>query len=89
MKKCQSFVSENFQFLDVNFSIYLNRSVFVMTCTLPDSISQLNRTSLLQLHIEWAIINQTCLSTTQYWLSFFSFFMVTYLNFKTILEPIT
>ena len=31
MKKYQSFVlSENFQFLDVKFSIYLNRRVFVM-----------------------------------------------------------
>ena len=28
-KKYQSFVSENFQFLLVNFSVYLNRRVFV------------------------------------------------------------
>ena len=32
MKKYQSFLSENFQFLEVKFSIYLNRLVFVMTC---------------------------------------------------------
>ena len=29
-KKYQSFLSENFQFLEVKFSIYLNRRVFVM-----------------------------------------------------------
>ena len=29
MKKYQSFLSENFQCLVVNFSIYLNRRVFV------------------------------------------------------------
>ena len=29
-KKYQSFLSENFQFLEVKFSIYLNRHVFVM-----------------------------------------------------------
>ena len=30
MKKYPSFLSENFQFLEVKFSIYLNRCVFVM-----------------------------------------------------------
>ena len=30
MKNIRVFVSENFQFLEVNFSIYLNRRVFVM-----------------------------------------------------------
>ena len=29
-EKYQSFLSENFQFLEVKFSIYLNRHVFVM-----------------------------------------------------------
>ena len=29
-EKCHSFLSENFQFLEVKFSIYLNRRVFVM-----------------------------------------------------------
>ena len=29
-EKYQNFLSENFQFLEVNFSIYLNRRVFVM-----------------------------------------------------------
>ena len=32
MKKYQRFLSENFQFLEVNFSIYLNRRVFIMDC---------------------------------------------------------
>ena len=34
-QKCenyQSFLSENFQFLEMKFSIYLNRHVFIMTC---------------------------------------------------------
>ena len=30
MKNYQSFLSENFQFLELNFSVYLNRCVFVM-----------------------------------------------------------
>ena len=30
IKKYQSFLSENLQFLEVKFSIYLNRRVFVM-----------------------------------------------------------
>ena len=30
MKKYQSFLSENFHFLEVKFSLYLNRHVFVM-----------------------------------------------------------
>ena len=29
-EKYQSFVSENFQFLEVKFSVYLNRRVFIM-----------------------------------------------------------
>ena len=39
-KKYQSFKSENFQFLEVKFSIYLNRHVFVM-CYLK-SINETN-----------------------------------------------
>ena len=31
MKKYQRLLSENFQFLEVKFSIYLNRRVFVMS----------------------------------------------------------
>ena len=31
MKNIRFFLSVNFQFLEVNFSIYLNRPVFVMT----------------------------------------------------------
>ena len=33
MKKYQIFLYENFQFLEVKFSIYLNRRVFVMYCS--------------------------------------------------------
>ena len=31
MKNIRIFLSENFQFLEVKFSIYMNRRVFVMT----------------------------------------------------------
>ena len=31
MKNIRVFLSENFQFLEVKFSIYLNRRVFVMS----------------------------------------------------------
>ena len=31
-KKNQSFLSENFQFLELKFSIYLNKRVFAMKC---------------------------------------------------------
>ena len=34
-EKYHSFLSENFQFLEVKFSMYLNRLVFVMMCYLP------------------------------------------------------
>ena len=37
MKKYRSFLSINFQFLEVNFSIYLNRRVFVMSTRAPAS----------------------------------------------------
>ena len=37
MKKYLTFLSENFQFLESKFSIYLNRSVFVMN-TINQSI---------------------------------------------------
>ena len=30
-EKYQNFLSENFQFLEVRFSVYLNRRVFVMS----------------------------------------------------------
>ena len=36
-EKYQSFLSENFQFLEVKFSIYLNRRVFVITTISPFS----------------------------------------------------
>ena len=37
MKVSELFLSEKFQFLEVKFSIYLNRRVFVM---FPDKFSQ-------------------------------------------------
>ena len=36
MKNIRSFLSENFQFLDVKFSIYLNRHVFIMNISRVD-----------------------------------------------------
>ena len=40
MKKYQSFLSKNFQFLEVKFSVYLNRHVFIMQIKLlPFSIA--------------------------------------------------
>ena len=36
MKNIRIFLSENFQFLEVKFSIYLNRRVFVMGRMVPD-----------------------------------------------------
>ena len=40
MKNIGVFVSENFQFSEVKFCIYLNRSVFVMvSCVLEDAFS--------------------------------------------------
>ena len=35
MKKISEFLSENFQFLVVKFSIYLNRRVFIMVLGTP------------------------------------------------------
>ena len=35
-EKYQSFLSENVQFLEVKFSIYLNRRVFVMICIMTE-----------------------------------------------------
>ena len=44
MKKCQRFfLSENFPFLEVKFSIYLNRRVFVMCEKSITQKSDLNR----------------------------------------------
>ena len=36
MKNIRFFLSENFQFLEVNFSTYLNRCVFIMLFVQPD-----------------------------------------------------
>ena len=37
-EKYQSFLSENFQFLEVNFSIYLNRRVFCNELRFDDNV---------------------------------------------------
>ena len=43
MKKYQRFLSKNFRFLEVKFSIYLNRRVFVMkpNCCYMKSLSEI------------------------------------------------
>ena len=38
MKNIKDFLSENFQFLEVKFSVYLNRGVFIMIQTFHDVI---------------------------------------------------
>ena len=37
-EKISEFLSENFQFLVVKFSVYLNRRVFVMIVALPQKL---------------------------------------------------
>ena len=44
-EKYQSFLSENFQFLEVKFSIYLNRRVYVMYFADTSSFLELSRIS--------------------------------------------
>ena len=39
--KYKSFLSENFQFLEVNFFIYLNRRVFVIKVSIPGFLETL------------------------------------------------
>ena len=41
MKNIGVFLSENFHFLEVKFSVYLNRHVFVMIRTLLPSVAEL------------------------------------------------
>ena len=48
MKNIRVFLSENFQFLEVKFSIYLNRHVFVMPNT-TNTIAQTHKTSTTQI----------------------------------------
>ena len=40
-EKYQNFLSENFPFLVVKFSVYLNRRVFIMTCCRNDVLSKM------------------------------------------------
>ena len=42
-EKYQSFSSENFQFLEVKFSVYLNRRVFVMRIPNANSKAHISR----------------------------------------------
>ena len=49
MKKYQSFLSENFQFLEMKFSIYLNRHVFVMGFSTSLRLKPLSLSGLIQL----------------------------------------
>ena len=51
MKNIRDFLSENFQFLEVKFSIYLNRHIFVM-CTSDVVLNQLaHQRSLIRIFI--------------------------------------
>ena len=50
-EKYQNFVSENFQFLVVNFSVYLNRHVFIMMQTMMALIRLQAKFSLHWAHI--------------------------------------
>ena len=43
MKNIRFFLSENFQFLEVNFSIYLNRRVFVMEFNKEQELIKTNK----------------------------------------------
>ena len=43
MKKYQSFLSKNFQFLEVKFSIHLNRRVFVMNKRFVCRVKKISR----------------------------------------------
>ena len=49
MKNIRVFLSENFQFLEVKFSIYLNRRVFIMISSIPTLIT-LDAHNELELH---------------------------------------
>ena len=46
MKNIRVFLSENFQFLEVKFSIYLNRHVFVMLQSYAHCLSRLAHTCI-------------------------------------------
>ena len=50
--KNRVFLSENFQFLEVKFSIYLNRRVFVMQCTFSKATLHNEDSSCLLSHYE-------------------------------------
>ena len=52
MKNIRGFLSENFQFSEINFSIYLNRRVFVMHVNILISETQ-NPTFLLYKEANW------------------------------------
>ena len=61
MKKYQSFLSENFQFLEVNFSIYLNRRVFVMMLKMNSILPKCTLTGIFFVNLFIVI---TCLYRT-------------------------
>ena len=48
MKTIGDFYLEIFSFLEVKFSIYLNRHVFVMQCKTPANYENLNRVRSLE-----------------------------------------
>ena len=83
-EKYQSFLSENFQFLEMKFSIYLNRRVFVMKIqriliisnSKGPEFSVWNNSSLRKKELSIKNINQNKTSTLQPLYSIFRYNMV-------------
>ena len=61
MKNIRIFVSENFQFLEVKVSIYLNRRVFVMCFSVPirQSLPVILRGYLIRLFVDTACLHHS------------------------------
>ena len=57
MKNIRDFLSENFQFLEEKFSIYLNRRVFVMVC--PGNLQYLLQTGVIIYTLYPAVVYST------------------------------
>ena len=55
MKKISAFLSENFQFLVVKFSIYLNRRVFVMGMRVPSNDDLVLIPDLFTAIFKWSV----------------------------------
>ena len=64
MKKYQRFLSENFQFLEMKFSIYLNRPVFVMPCFLLTCFCLASVTLHLRVCPAWVLLTNVLINTS-------------------------